>query len=85
MSKKDWNKVGYVVASDHRTKVLEALAEKPKTPTQISEETSMYLSHVSSTLSDLKKKNLAKCLTPELEKGKLYTLTEEGENILDEI
>jgi len=81
----DWEKYGYTIASNYRIKVVVALNEKPKTPSEIAEETGLYLSHVSSTVSDLVKKGLIKCLTPSLRRGKVFDLTEAGKEIAAEI
>jgi len=80
-----WNKYGYVVASEYRKKVVIALEERPKTPKEVSNETGLYLSHVSFTLSSLIEKGIVKCLTPSLRRGKIFDLTEEGNRIAKEI
>ena len=77
----DVDKLAWVKASNYRKDVLCSLDEEARTPKEISENTDYYLSHVSSTLSDLKSKELVECLTPNRRKGKLYTLTEEGREI----
>ena len=73
----DVDKLGWVKASSYRKDILNSL-EKPKTPKELSEDTGYYLSHVSSTLSDLKSKDIVECLNPDRRKGKLYSITEEG-------
>jgi len=80
-----WDKYGYVVASEYRKKVVVALEGTPKTPKEISNETGLYLSHVSSTLSSLVEKGIAQCLTPSLRRGKIFDLTDEGRKIAEEI
>jgi predicted transcriptional regulator len=77
----DWSLYGYVVASEYRKKILLSLSERPKSPKEISEETKLHLSHVSLTIYDLIKKGLVKCLTPNLKKGKLFSLTTTGKEI----
>jgi len=74
--------LGYVLASNYRKKVLQALQDKPLTPAIIAEKTEIYPSHVSMTLVELTKKNIVVCLTPKLKKGRLYDLTKEGRNVL---
>lgn len=78
-------KIGYVVASNYRKKVLLALQEKPMTPIGVSKKTSIYPSHISTALKELNEKMLVVCLTPKLRKGRLYDLTKEGRKILKEI
>ncbi|OUJ18773.1 putative transcriptional regulator [Methanonatronarchaeum thermophilum] len=79
----DYDKLSWIKASKYRQNILKAMSKKPKTPKDIAEETDYYLSHVSNTITDLKEKNLTKCLTPDKRKGKLYTTTKEGEKIVD--
>lgn len=78
-------KLGYVVASNYRKKALLALQEKPMTPADISKKTSIYPSHISTSLKELSEKTLVVCLTPKLRKGRLYNLTKEGRKILKDI
>ena len=80
-----WHKIGFVKASKYRRKILYNLKNKPKTPKEISKETDLYLSHVSKTLKELLTINLVNCLNPNLRKGKLYTLSDEGREILQKI
>lgn len=58
------------------------LKEKALTPNIISEKTGVYPTHISTTLTQLSKKNLVVCLTPKLKKGRLYELTKKGNEIL---
>jgi DNA-binding transcriptional ArsR family regulator len=50
----DWDVVGYVISSDHRTVVLGRLAEGPATPTQIASDVDLSVTHVSRALSSLR-------------------------------
>lgn len=77
----DWRKYGYVIASRHRQKVVLALGESERTPKQIAERTRLHLSHVSHVLADLLERKLATCLTPNLRRGRIYALTQEGKKI----
>ena len=74
--------LGFVLASDYRKKVMLSLQERPSTPSIISENTALYPSHVSLTLSELVEKKLVVCLTPKLRKGRLYELTKDGQSVL---
>ncbi|MEM3110509.1 MAG: hypothetical protein QXH32_07015 [Candidatus Caldarchaeum sp.] len=58
-----------------------ALANGPKTPKQISEDTKLYLSHVSCIINDLLKRGVIECLTPNLRKGKIFSLSSDGKEI----
>jgi predicted transcriptional regulator len=77
----DWKKYGIIISSDYRKKVLESIAESPKTPKQIANETNLYLSHVSKTLNELVSQGVAICLTPTLKRGRLYELTRDGKEL----
>ena len=81
----DWGKYGHVIASEYRKKIVMSLARGPKTPKQISEDTKLYLSHVSYVLRDLMKKEVVRCLTPNLRRGKLFTLSKDGKEIADQL
>jgi DNA-binding MarR family transcriptional regulator len=81
----DIEKLGWLKASDYRKDILIALDGKRLTPKEIAGETEYYLSHVSNTLSDLEDRNIAECLTPSRNKGRIYVLTEEGQKMLEEL
>ncbi|MFA5303146.1 MAG: ArsR family transcriptional regulator [Candidatus Nanoarchaeia archaeon] len=80
----DWLKLGKVKGSKNKKIIINAL-NKPKTPTELSQELKIARSTCSSTLLELETMQLVKCLTPELKLGRLYQLTEEGEEIKKEI
>ena len=74
-----WTDFSYVVSSGYREKVLRALAETPKLPHQLAKDTQLRLGHVSRALTELSRRQLAVCLTPEVKaRGRLYTLTSDG-------
>jgi len=73
-----WILFSSVVASPHKISIVKLLKEKPLTPTQIQKETKLNLSHISRLLKALKEKGVIECLNPNQRKGKLYTLTECG-------
>jgi len=77
--------IGYVLASEYRKKVVLVLKDKPLTPVMIAEKTSLHASHISNTLSELTKENIVVCLTPKLRKGRLYDLTKDGRNLLENL
>lgn len=76
----DWEVYGKIVASEYRQQVLHSLHEHAKTPTQISNEIDKHQSHVSKTLQELVGFGLVSCLNPNAKKGRLYKLTERGED-----
>lgn len=75
----------WVKASDYRERVLLSLAGKPRPPKEIAEETEYYLSHVSNTLSELEDHGLAECLTPDRQKGRLWSTTDKGDEIIEDL
>ena len=81
----DWKKYGYVLSSTYRQKIVLSLKGGPKTPKQISLESRLHLSHVSSSLKDLGNNSIVKCLTPDLRKGKVYGLTKDGTEIAEKV
>jgi DNA-binding MarR family transcriptional regulator len=81
----DVEKLGWLKASEYRKDILLTLAGRRLTPKEIAEETEYYLSHVSNTLSDMEERDLVNCLTPDRNKGRIYVLTDEGEEMVGEL
>jgi len=81
----DWKKYGYVLASTYRQRITLSLKDGPKAPKQMSLQSRLPLSHVSSTLKDLVSNGIVQCLTPDLRKGKMYELTKDGNEIAEKI
>ena len=82
----DWDTVGFVRASDYRTRVLDALTDGPATPTTVGERTGLELTHVSRTITELREHDLAELLVPEERtKGRIYGLTDAGETVATEV
>jgi len=74
--------LGFIKASSNRQKILLALSNRDMTPIEISKFTNIALSNVTKIIGDLRKKDLVQCKTPKLRKGRIYTLTEMGKEIL---
>lgn len=74
--------VAYVQVSKHRTNILLFMQNELYTPKQIGDGVGVRTNHISNLLSQLKKFNLVYCATPNIRKGKLYALTEDGLNVL---
>lgn len=51
-------------------------------PTQIAENSGIRTNHISKVLGELKAYELVECINPEAKKGRLYRLTEKGEDIV---
>jgi len=73
-----WHDYGQVVASKYRKVVILALYGRPMTPTEISKEMNLNITHVSRALHELVEKQAVVCLTPVRKKGRIYSLTEKG-------
>jgi len=81
----DWTKLRYLIASKYRNRIVLCLAEKPKTPKEIAQELGFYISHVSSTLSDLSREGTVECLNPSQRRGKMFSLTDIGRELEKEL
>lgn len=81
-----WNDIGYVVSSKYRIAALRQLTDGPCTPTTISREEELQISHISRALKGLRENGLVELLVPEeRKKGRIYSATEDGEEIWDGI
>ena len=79
------DKSDYVKKSSYRINVMKAIGEDVKIPTEIAEDSGILRNHISNVLRELKEKELVECINPKSRKGRLYRLTEEGSDVLDEI
>jgi len=79
-SKRIMSKVSTIVASDYRIKVVKALLDGPKTPSQITDYVDAdQMAHYSRAVSGMKDEDITELLVPEdKHKGRIYGLTEEG-------
>ncbi len=81
----NWDLISFVVSGSLRLKVLIALSKNVLTPSQLKELTGAQISRISSTLRELRDKNMVECLTPEKRKGRLYTITPLGKQVIEKI
>ena len=51
-------------------------------PSQIAKNSGIRTNHISKVLSELKSHELFECINPEVRKGRLYRLTETGEEVV---
>jgi predicted transcriptional regulator len=79
------NTLGRMLASRSRRNILMALENSLSTPTKISMDKNMPMSSVSRILGELMKLHLVECKTPNLRKGRLYSLTSKGKQVLEDI
>lgn len=75
----------YVKRSTYRTRTINAMDKKVLMPKEIAMGSGILQNHISNVLRELKEKNLVECLNPNRRKGRLYRLTEDGLEILEEI
>lgn len=80
-----WDDIGYILASNYRKLIIEKLKSKNYLPSKLAKELGIQLSHISRALSELKSKNVVECLNKSSKKGKIYTLTEFGKELLEKI
>ena len=74
--------IEFVKLSKNREKVLKALENETLKPTDISKKTDIHRNNVSRILSQLREKDLVRLLNPENKRGRLYELTDYGQEIL---
>ncbi len=77
-----WDDVGFVKSSKHRIKILSILSTRPMLPTEISSTLGIHISQVTRSLIELENRDLVKCITPNLRKGRLYVITEQGKKVI---
>ena len=74
--------VDYVKRSQYRSKILKSLADDVKMPSQIAKDTGIVQNHISNSLRQLKEHELVECINPEVRKGRLYRLTDKGDELV---
>lgn len=73
--------INYVQISKNNTKT-KALEDNIKIPSTIAKDSWIRTNHISKVLSKLKSHELVECINPEVKKGRLYKLTETGEEVV---
>jgi ArsR family transcriptional regulator, cadmium/lead-responsive transcriptional repressor len=81
----DWDRVSFVVRSRHREAVLRQLRGGPQTPSNLARRLNISISHTSQLLSSLRQKGLVVCLTPSAVRGRLFSLSKKGQDVLDHL
>ena len=77
--------INYVTKSSYRVRVLNAIGNDVKMPFQIAEDSNVLNNHISKTLRQLREHGLVELINPEMTRGRLYRLTNDGKQILNEI
>ena len=78
-------KYSYVSISSYRTKTVKSLQNEVKIPTNIAKDTGILPNHMSKVLKELKDVGVAECINPEVRKGRLYRLTDLGDEIANNL
>ena len=81
--KMDDETLEFVQRSQYRQRVLNALEDEVLMPKQIAERSDIKVNHVSKVLSELKSKELIEIINPEVRKGRLYRLTDVGNEVIN--
>ena len=79
------DKFKYVARSTYRVKVLKSLKTDVKMPKQIANDSGILTNHISNVLRQFKEKDIVECINPEVRKGRLYRLSDEGLDILNRL
>ena len=82
--KLDYKIISFLIRGKRRRNVLFAL-QKPRMPKQISDECKISLSNVSIALSELTKKGLIKCITPNDKLFRFYEITGKGKIAIENL
>jgi predicted transcriptional regulator len=77
-----WEDIGFIRSSKYRMQIMKLLESNAMTPTEISNELKTHFSQITKTLLELEKRDLVKCLTPSLRKGRLYGITDKGKKTM---
>ena len=77
--------ISYVKISKYRTKAIKSLEGEVKIPSQIARDSGIRTNHISKVLGELKNHELVECINPEVRKGRLYRLTDKGDEIVKNI
>lgn len=80
----DWSEVSFVKRSKYRKCILECI-NGAMTPTELSDGTDLERSHISRALAELMDRDLVELLNPEDKIGRLYRITEKGEEVRKEL
>lgn len=77
--------IQYVNRSSYRVKVLKSLGDDVKMPKEIASDSGILPNHISNVLRQLKEKDVVECINPEVRKGRLYRLSDNGLDVLNEL
>lgn len=75
--------MSFVRISKYRTGVVKSLNGTVMIPSQIARQCGIRTNHISKVLTDLKEHGLVECVNPEVKKGRLYRLTDKGNEVCE--
>ena len=78
-------KYAYVSISSYRARAVKSLKDDVKMPSEIARDTGIRKNHISKVLRELKDCGVAECINEEAKRGRLYRLTDVGEEIVKHI
>lgn len=61
---------------------MKSLDGEVKIPSEIANDAEIYQNHISNILKQLKEHELVECINPEVQKGRLYRLTDKGDDLV---
>ena len=61
---------------------MKSLDGEVKIPSEIANDAEIYQNHISNILKQLKEHELVECFNPEVQKGRLYRLTDNGDDLV---
>lgn len=64
---------------------MKSLNGDVKIPTAIANDSGIRTNHISKVLSELKSHELVECINPEVRKGRLYRLTDKGDELVKHV
>jgi len=82
MEDNDWKTIGEIISHKLKTKILFLISSKIHTPSEISRNLNVSLSHVSNQIRYLREKMIIECKNPSAKKGRLYAITEYGKEVI---
>lgn len=74
--------ISYVKISSYRKRVMKSLEDDVKMPSEIAKDAEIRQNHISKVLSELKARDMVECINPEARKGRLYRLTDKGDELV---
>ena len=78
--------MGYVTKSSYRMRVIQAMGDEDVMMLfQIAKKSGVLNNHISNTLRQLREHDLVELINPEMPRGRLYRLSDNGKKVLNEL